>query len=789
MSMDSNPIGPFSFPSIPQGVDPELRSFLNSFKEWAEMREGISGRGSELDRFLTGYLLSDLTNVRLTGLYSGALSYDELYSNKVGCTTCGGERLNRPTNLSVSVNPYRIRLTWSDPGTTFDHIHIVYGTTNSLSASTFLANVPAGQQYYEFAPADLTVDYFFWIRAESGRTFSAWLGSADDDGTGLGIFGYETVDETIQAVMAALSGMDPPEYSGSAVYYAGMHVTYNSRVYRCYYDNGGGGITGIVPTNTTYWVRDGLLRQGTIDGVDVVGVDGEMVVDGTIYGRALVAGTVTAGKLVITDINALNLMNGPAEAGATCGADWYTNLTNIPEFGDLAWDDLVEYAKLGTTIIEGGYIKTDLLQVTYAMLIGPKPPTDATNGADWNSNLSNIPNFGDMAYEDLVQYAKLGSTIIEGGYIKTDLLQVSYGMIIGTKPPTNADNTATHTAYNTYRANNTNNEAGYFLDVYGDINIYDSGDVNFYDASSSYVGSIRSYNGNLSLVGFHDLSFVTQAGSYLFMGMKISSNIVCYKTLIAYSGQDLGYPEQRWGNLYLSGVINCNGSGLFGSLSTSGSGDIEAGGNVISNGTTFYIGGTTGRMMLENRSEMYHLASGEAKIFVSSTDYFRFISSSFMPNSGGSVSCGGASWYWSTVYANNFNTVADFYFMDHWKDPDTGEIRQLDDIEIIKGIKGSGEFDPATGFELIDDNSLHDAIVSRYDRDEYDLTGEIDGKGNPVKAKIGSAGEKIFTADGKPYLSLKTMVSLLMGAVRGQDERMATIENRLNQIIDQRERI
>jgi hypothetical protein len=33
------------------------------------------------------------------------------------------------------------------------------------------------------------------------------------------------------------------------------------------------------------------------------------------------------------------------------------------------------------------------------------------------------------------------------------------------------------------------------------------------------------------------------------------------------------------------------------------------------------------------------------------------------------------------------------------------------------------------------------------------------------------------------------MISLLMGAVRRQDERMATIENRLNQIIDQRERI
>lgn len=35
----------------------------------------------------------------------------------------------------------------------------------------------------------------------------------------------------------------------------------------------------------------------------------------------------------------------------------------ISDLGDLAYDDLVELAKLGTTIIQGGYIKTDLLHI------------------------------------------------------------------------------------------------------------------------------------------------------------------------------------------------------------------------------------------------------------------------------------------------------------------------------------------------------------------------------------------------------------------------------------------
>jgi hypothetical protein len=46
----------------------------------------------------------------------------------------------------------------------------------------------------------------------------------------------------------------------------------------------------------------------------------------------------------------------------------------------------------------------------------------ATAGANWNTNLSNIPSFGNMAYEDLVEFAKLGNTVIDGAYLKTSLI-------------------------------------------------------------------------------------------------------------------------------------------------------------------------------------------------------------------------------------------------------------------------------------------------------------------------------------------------------------------------------
>lgn len=51
-----------------------------------------------------------------------------------------------------------------------------------------------------------------------------------------------------------------------------------------------------------------------------------------------------------------------------------------------------------------------------------KADSALSDAKDYTDSLEG--SLGDMAYEDLVQLAKLGETIIEGGYIKTDLLQV-----------------------------------------------------------------------------------------------------------------------------------------------------------------------------------------------------------------------------------------------------------------------------------------------------------------------------------------------------------------------------
>lgn len=106
----------------------------------------------------------------------------------------------------------------------------------------------------------------------------------------------------------------------------------------------------------------------------------------------------------------------------------------------------------------------------YAWLTGSKPPVNADHTADIVSA---------MAYESLVESAKLGTTIISGGYIKSDLLTAnnilvgtlpvartqakctnanadqtsanaqSYNWLTGSKPPIDADKTSANTSADT----------------------------------------------------------------------------------------------------------------------------------------------------------------------------------------------------------------------------------------------------------------------------------------------------------------------------------------------------
>lgn len=123
--------------------------------------------------------------------------------------------------------------------------------------------------------------------------------------------------------------------------------------------------------------------------------------------------------------------------------------------------------------------------------------------------------------------------------------------------------------------------------------------------------------------------------------------------------------------------------------------------------------------------------------------------SGFFPLYNKITNLGGAVNAWDEAYADNWNNVADFFFLDHRREFE--KLVPVDDVEVIKAIQPSGVFDSVTGMEIIDDDTLPEWLLS----------------------KCKKTGEVLRDPDGKPYLSLKTMISLLMGAIRQLDKKIS----------------
>lgn len=143
------------------------------------------------------------------------------------------------------------------------------------------------------------------------------------------------------------------------------------------------------------------------------------------------------------------------------------------------------------------------------------------------------------------------------------------------------------------------------------------------------------------------------------------------------------------------------------------------------------------------------------------------------PNSHKSTDLARSSNAFDTAYADDFTNVADWYHMDHRID-ENGQKVKIDDVAVIKSIGATDKYDEISGLNIIDDNTLpqwllHKAkrrIVNTDDDDEV--------------INVQEPGDIAMTEDGKPYLSLKTMISLCMGAIKQLDARLDEIERQLN---------
>jgi len=131
----------------------------------------------------------------------------------------------------------------------------------------------------------------------------------------------------------------------------------------------------------------------------------------------------------------------------------------------------------------------------------------------------------------------------------------------------------------------------------------------------------------------------------------------------------------------------------------------------------------------------------------------------FYPSGDKEWDLGLADHAWDTAFADDFTNVADFYHLD-----------SRDDLAAIKAIKGSGVINEFTGLEIIDDDTIPEWMLSKHKKDGEEI---VDGK------IIGSwkKGDIQHNSEGKPYLSLKLMDSLLMGAIRQLDTKIEKILN------------
>lgn len=126
------------------------------------------------------------------------------------------------------------------------------------------------------------------------------------------------------------------------------------------------------------------------------------------------------------------------------------------------------------------------------------------------------------------------------------------------------------------------------------------------------------------------------------------------------------------------------------------------------------------------------------------SSYFYFLPSTFLPGDHKTLDIGSAVYAFDDIYADDFQNVADFPLLDQIINKDGKKIPIDDLVILISSFCGSGKFDKRTGLEIINDDKLPEWLLTKNKK-----TGAI------LKSK-----------DGKPYLSLKLLLALLIGAIK-----------------------
>jgi len=361
----------------------EIKAAQDALVAMKEIMEVGTGQlGDPNDQFVTMADLVDPEIIKWLNDQETSITRPDTVPQKDGST--GQSRIpDAPRNLQIMsdadagrLSAFCNHLTWTnpdDPSDDISHIEVWIAESNDRSAALRTGIITWPQNEYKHMHTDPTVNYWYWIRAvDWAGNYSEWEPSGQT--SGFAVQGDDSVIETIQRVINALKGEVPATWDVATAYVIGDRVKYDAtdgwtRTYKCVQN-----CTGEVPcsgtpptTNFAFWNRTGILSTGEVDGDAVVGIDGNMVVDGTIIARNIQANTITANEIAAGTITATEIFANTItadELAASCitadavGAnEIITNIANTK-------DGIIKTAHIDDAQIKTAHI--DALQVTNA---------------------------------------------------------------------------------------------------------------------------------------------------------------------------------------------------------------------------------------------------------------------------------------------------------------------------------------------------------------------------------------------------------------------------------------
>ena len=208
------------------------------------------------------------------------------------------------------------------------------------------------------------------------------------------------------------------------------------------------------------------------------------------------------------------------------------------------------------------------------------------------------------------------------------------------------------------------------------------------------------------------------------------------------------------------GTQTINGAKTFGSVITAPNGTITA--------PAYTFGTTTYGMYFSTGALNFTIPTGgNFQFFANSVNALRFSQSdlTWWPDTTTkTVDFGITTQAFDDMYADDFNNVADIPFFDFVKDTKTGELKAIDDLALVKGIK------PLRDTE-------GNLMFNEYGHAYWDDSTVPEWIFHPNKHKGGEIGRD---ADGKPWVSLKVLCGLALGAIGQLIKKVEDLEAKVN---------